>query len=117
MSGHLREHRDNRFQQFYPAGVVRLGHHLHDSHRVERGGGLHRGATSVRVEPSLIDGRSTAGAFGDVSRLRLCSAQELIGKLGVSLGQIADDLKCHGQVDVNVQGGVHVQVQVNVNVI
>src|SRR5881394_1387298 len=67
MSGHLREHRDNRFQQFYPAGVVRLGHHLDDSHRVERGGGLHRGATSVRVEPSLIDGRPTAGAFGDVS--------------------------------------------------
>jgi len=59
----------------------------------------------VRLEASLIDTRATTRSLGDGSRLRLCSAKQLIGEPRCCV------------VKVNVQGGVDVQVQVNVNAI
>ena len=45
----------------------------------------------MRVEASLIHVRSTASTLG---RLRLRGAQQLIGKLGMTLWKLTDDLEC-----------------------
>ena len=99
----------------------------------------------MRVEARLIHAGATTGAFGDVAWLRLRRTKQLIGELGVALGQLADDLdgQCpkldrtllHAkllkaeQADLveplaaelrvhdNVQGGVDVHVHVNVKAI
>ena len=99
-------------------------------------------ATQCRVG-GLIDRGSTTGALGDIARLRLGGAQQLIFEVRMSPGKPIDHFHCERQefdralvdaqpleaqhagdidrsagglsVDDNAQGGVHVQVQVNVN--
>lgn len=48
----------------------------------------------MRVEASLIHVRATASTLGNIARLRLRGAQQLIGKLGMTLWKLADDLEC-----------------------
>lgn len=97
----------------------------------------------MSVEASLIDGRATTRSLGNIARLRLGSAEQLIRELGMIFGSwllifstkaknsmerwytrsfwklsmcqpsTAQPQGC--EVKVNVQGGVDVQVQVNVD--
>ena len=51
----------------------------------------------MRVEASLINSSATAGTLGNVARLRLGGPQQLIGKLGMSLWEFADDVERQGE--------------------
>ena len=69
-----------------------------DLHHVEDGGALHRRAPSDRVVLRDVGPRRATGTFGDVERLRLGGAVQLVSDLGVPLGgKLVDDLERVGE--------------------